>query len=41
MKREREDKKRLDKSRGIDSKKWANHTQKTNDEAPKKDVTKN
>ena len=41
MKREREDKKRLDKSRGIDSKKWANYTQKTNDEAPKKDSTKN
>jgi len=31
MKRERDDKKRLDKSRGIDSKRWASYTQKSND----------
>ncbi len=41
MKREREDKKRLDKSRGFDSKKWSNYTQKTNDETTKKESTKN
>ena len=41
MKRERDDKKRLDKSRGFDSKKWSNFTQKPNEEAPKKDSGKN
>jgi len=41
MKRERDDKKRLDKSRGFDSKKWANITQKPSEEAPKKDSGKN
>ena len=41
MKREREDKKRLDKSRGFDSKKWSSYPQKPNEEASKKDPTKN
>jgi len=41
MKRERDDKKRLDKSRGFDSKKWVNVTQKPSEEAPKKDSGKN
>ncbi len=41
IKREREDKKRLDKSRGLDSRKWSNHAQKPNDESSKKEPTKN
>lgn len=41
MKRERDDKKRLDKSRGFDSKKWTNFTQKSDEESPKKDSGKN